>query len=185
MNSPKEDWNKENYKTTFWKASLESNFIVATASVTLFLILDLILRILQDAQEFDTRTWVAAVAIGKWNVIKLDSIDFPLKCFLTPKVLVDSDVSLFRREQKRKLNFNQLCFLSFILLLVMGTLLILTCGTCLVLYKECQENSGKPNLWLFLNALAIVLIFCVVFNIRFGIYLFFEFCSIHTGKICV
>lgn len=47
----------------------------------------------------------------------------------------------------------------------MGTLLILTCGTCLVLYKECQEYSGKPNLCLLINALAIVFIFCIVFNI--------------------
>lgn len=62
-------------------------------------------------------------------------------------------------------DFNPYHFVLFILSLVMGTLLILTCGTCLVLYKECQEYSGKPNLCLFLNALAIVLIFCIVFNV--------------------
>lgn len=31
---------------------------------------DLLLRILEDAKEFDTRTWIAAVAIGELTMLQ-------------------------------------------------------------------------------------------------------------------
>lgn len=54
-----------NYRESFIKASMivkTSNLVKAHGK---FLIPDLILRILKDAKEFDTRIWIAAVAIGE------------------------------------------------------------------------------------------------------------------------
>lgn len=38
---------------------------VSVESLLKFFVPDLILRILKDAKEFDTRIWIAAVAIGE------------------------------------------------------------------------------------------------------------------------
>lgn len=127
---------------------------------------DLILRILEDAKEFDTRIWIAAVAIGKLPTPPpLPTLLIPY-CISGKCSLLESIKSQWESESSaaRLKKFNVLSFL-FILLLVLGTLVILTFGTCLVLYKECQEYSGKPNLCLLLNALAFVLILCIVFCI--------------------
>lgn len=61
-----------------------------------FPVSDLILRILEDAKEFDTRIWIAAVAIGK---LTFHSVS-PLSHLESLIVLVESDV-LLESERKR------------------------------------------------------------------------------------